>query len=445
MRERPSPTATPGLPLPDRVATGRIAGVTPTPRRNRRHFLVPALLAAAVAGLEVARVHLLQPLHLRGVAQGPISVLLDLSWVLMVPGDHLVDFVRRWQPVERTFAAVNAWRVFLLVSFLFYFAVFHVLASINRRVNRRIDGPPVAPPPDDSAPPPRRITRRRVLRVVKHTVTAGAGAAAAYPLFVEPHRLEITRHQFPVRGLPPSLDGLRIVQLTDIHLGPWTSVGRVRRIVETANALDADLVALTGDYVLQSPAYVPQAAAALAALRARIGIVGVLGNHDWGQDGPLSTRELTRAGVRMIDNDRLLLTPDRRLTPRPVDDGLCLAGVGDLWRDRQLYDRALGGIAGHLPRLLLSHNPDVAEEREFIASGYRVDLMLSGHTHGGQVVLPLVGAPVTMSRYGQKYARGLVRGPTCPVFVSRGLGTAMLPVRLGSVPEIPVIELLRAT
>jgi predicted MPP superfamily phosphohydrolase len=423
---------------------GRVTSRTPS---RRRRLLVPALLAAGVVALEVARVYLLQPLHLRGIAQGPISVLLDLSWVLMVPGDHLVDFVRQWQPVERTFAAVNTWRVFLLVSFLFYFAVFYVLASINRWINRRIEGKPVEPPAGEApAPQPRRrISRRRVLRITKGTVTAGVGAAAAYPLLVEPHRLEVTRHTFAIDGLPASLDGLRIVQITDVHLGPWTSVGRVRRIVETANALHADLVALTGDYVLQSPAYIPQAAVALAGLRARIGLLGVLGNHDWGQDGPLSTRELTKAGVRMIDNGRLFLTPDRRLTAQPIDEGLCLAGVGDLWRDRQLYDRALGGVPGHLPRLLLSHNPDVAEEREFIASGFRVDLMLSGHTHGGQVVLPLVGAPVTMSRYGQKYARGLVQGPTCPVFVSRGLGMAMLPIRLGSVPEMPVLELRRAT
>ena len=413
---------------------------------NRRRLLRPALLAGVVVGLEVARVYLLQPLHARGVAQGPVSVLLDLSWVLMVPGDHLVDFVRQWQPVERVFAAVNTWRVFLLVSFVFYFAAFYVLGAVNGWLNRLIDRKP-APLPDEpeaeGAPP--RMTRRRVLRAVKTTATAGVGVAAAYPLFVEPHRLEVTRRQFPVRDLPVPLDGLRIVQLTDIHLGPWTSVGRVQRIVDTANALGADLVALTGDYVLQSPAYIPQAAAALAGLRAKIGLVGVLGNHDWGQDGPLSTRELIKAGVRMIDNDRLFLSPDRRLGTVPLDQGLCIAGVGDLWRDRQLYDRALGDVPGQLPRLLLSHNPDVAEERPFISCGHRVDLMLSGHTHGGQIVLPFVGAPVTMSRYGQKYASGLVQGPTCPVFVCRGLGTAMLPLRLGSVPEIAVIELRRAT
>jgi predicted MPP superfamily phosphohydrolase len=265
----------------------------------------------------------------------------------------------------------------------------------------------------------------------------GAVAAGAYPLLVEPRRLEITKHRFTVRGLPSSLDGLRVVQLTDIHLGPWLSLERVRGFVEIANALEADIVALTGDYVVQSADYIPQVASALAGLRAKVGVVG---NHDWGKDGPLSTRELTRAGVRMIDNDRVFITPDRRLTDR-ADDGLCVAGVGDLWRDRQLYDAALGGLPDTLPRLLLSHNPDTAEVPAFRSCGHRVDLMLSGHTHGGQVVLPFIGPPVTMSSYGRKYRAGLVQGPTCPVFVSRGLGMAVLPLRLGSVPEIAVIEL----
>jgi predicted MPP superfamily phosphohydrolase len=94
-----------------------------------------------------------------------------------------------------------------------------------------------------------------------------------------------------------------------------------------------------------------------------------------------------------------------------------------------------------MPRVLLSHNPDVAEENEFLASGYRVDLMLSGHTHGGQVRLPGIGTPVTNSVYGQKYAAGLVDGPVCPVYVSRGLGMTAMPIRFACRPEIAVIEL----
>jgi predicted MPP superfamily phosphohydrolase len=144
--------------------------------------------------------------------------------------------------------------------------------------------------------------------------------------------------------------------------------------------------------------------------------------------------------VPLIDNARLFVTPQRRLV-QGAREGLCLAGVGDLWEDKCLYDKALGGVPGGMPRILLSHNPDVAEESQFLQSGYRVDLMLSGHTHGGQISLPVIGAPVTNSAFGQKYAKGLVAGPVCPVFITRGLGMTVMPVRVGVRPEISVIEL----
>jgi predicted MPP superfamily phosphohydrolase len=93
-----------------------------------------------------------------------------------------------------------------------------------------------------------------------------------------------------------------------------------------------------------------------------------------------------------------------------------------------------------MPRVLLAHNPDIAEEAGLVKSGLRVDLLVSGHTHGGQICLPLVGAPVTMSRYGQKYRQGLVEGPVCPVFICRGIGVTGLPVRVGVKPEVAVLE-----
>jgi predicted MPP superfamily phosphohydrolase len=402
----------------------------------RGRCFAPALGASLVVALELARPSVLQPLHVRGVAQGPVSVLLCLSWLLLVPGDWLVDFLARLPVLGSVIVAVGLRPVFLAASFLIYFCVFRAVGSFNRRLNRRIAG---APSHVGAASGP---SRRRVLMLAKRTVATGVVATAAYPVLAEPHRLSVSRRSFPIRDLPPSLDGLRIVQLTDIHLGPWTSVGRVQRIVDCANRLDPDLVALTGDYVIRAPEYIPQVASALAGLRARVGVVAVLGNHDWYQGGPQCASEITRVGAHVIDNTRRFVTPDRTLSDTPA--GLCVAGVGDLWCDRQDYDAALANLPPDMPRLLLSHNPDVAEEPAFVQSGHRVDLMLAGHTHGGQIRLPLVGAPFTNSRFGQKYARGLVQGPTCPVFVCRGLGMTYLPVRFGSVPEIAVIELRRA-
>ena len=424
------------------------AGVRPT-RRHLRGFLWAALPAAGIVGFLCLSNQVLMPLHRQGVAQSPLALLNGLSRLLEIPGNFVLWGVVGRMPFARS---VFRWPsgLFLGVSFLFYAAGFALIRGVDGALKRwaaRVpeerpgEMAPAATLPDPATSAP-RPSRRRVLLAARTLAVGGVAVAGGYPLFVETRRLAVTRRRFPVRGLPAALDGLRVVQLTDIHLGPWNSLAFVRRIVDAANELEPDLVALTGDYVLHSAEYVAPVAAELGRLRAKAGVVGVLGNHDWWEDGPLSQRELTRAGVRLVDNGRVFVTPSRAITDSPAE-GLCVAGVGDLMTDKQLYGSALGDLPPDMPRLLLSHNPDVAEERALVASGHRVDLMLSGHTHGGQIRLPVVGAPVTMSRYGQKYARGLVQGPVCPVYISRGLGTAMLPIRFGSVPEIAVIELKR--
>ena len=421
--------------------------------------------SAVAAGVVVLFVTLADvaflPLHRKGVAQGFLGSLNGLSRTLQIPTEFVMQAGLPWRYGHRAFSLTN-WALHSCLTFLFYFALFLVLGGLNRLVNHLVGLRPLRPPPEtgaDSEPPaspalesaPSRasaatLSRRRFIGATKRAVVAGGAVVAlGYPIAWEPRHFRITRRTFALPGLPPGLAGLRIVQLTDIHLGPWSSEAYVRKVVAAANALDADLLALTGDYVLHSPAYITPAARILAGLKARIGAVGVLGNHDWREGGPAMRNGLTAAGVRMIDNGRLFLTPDRQLrADTGGGDGLCVAGVGDLWLDQQFYDRALGGVPQAMPRILLSHNPDVAEERAFVTSGHRVDLMLSGHTHGGQVYIPGVGTPVLPSRYGQKYASGLVQGPACPVFISCGLGTALLPVRIGVPPEIAVIELARA-
>jgi hypothetical protein len=255
-------------------------------------------------------------------------------------------------------------------------------------------------------------------------------------------RPRVTRRVLALRGLPREMDGIRVAHLSDIHHGCWMPLEQVERVVAQANALRPDLVLLTGDYVHQSPAYIDPVARALGALRARMGAVAVLGNHDWWEGAPRMRQALAAAGIPLVDNGRLVLTPEGRLEPR-AERGLCIAGIGDLWEDETDFAAALDGVPDAMPRLLMSHNPDAAEEDALSRGGWRVDLMLSGHTHGGQVWVPGLGHPVVPSRYGQKYAGGLVQGPACPVLVSAGIGMAVLPVRFATPPEI--IELtLRA-
>jgi predicted MPP superfamily phosphohydrolase len=372
------------------------------------------------------------PLHERGIAQPALGWLCGLSHLLEVPGRVVTDGVTR--PIGHHLGT-RAWMLSLLLNGVFYACAAALGCIAFRKPPPRDDG--------DGGGPPARRSRREFLRSAALGVSGAGAAVFSYSFFFEPRRIGVSRRTFPVRGLAPELDGIRIVQLTDIHLGPWISLGYVNRALEIANGLEPDLILLTGDYVHRSPAYIAPAVDALKALRARIGIVAVLGNHDWWEGGALVREAFRGTEIPLIDNSRMFVTTERRLV-RDASSGLCLAGVGDLWEDVVSFRRALAGVPDDVPRILLSHNPDAAEEKELLRGGYRIDLMLSGHTHGGQVRLPVLGTPIVPSRFGQKYAEGLVAGPACPVFVCRGIGMTVLPVRFAVPPEIAVIELRRA-
>lgn len=289
------------------------------------------------------------------------------------------------------------------------------------------------------------VSRRSLLFGGGKAFAAAGMGTGAWGFFGESRWFEVTQRKIGIRGLPGKLNGLRIVHLSDIHHGPWMSIDWVLQVVDTTASLMPDLVLLTGDYTYRGLQYIEPVARELGRLRPAIGIAAVRGNHDWWEGGgPVTKAAFERHGIPIIDNDRRFITPDRRLV-RHATDGLCIAGIGDLWEDQCEFDKALGGISGGMPRLLLSHHPDAAEHVAFLTSGLRVDLMMCGHTHGGQVRLPVVGSPVTNSRFGQKYVEGLVEGPVCRVLISRGLGMTALPVRLGVRAEVGVIELVRAT
>lgn len=280
-------------------------------------------------------------------------------------------------------------------------------------------------------------------RVAANAVMISDRWRTAYENFSGPERVLFSMYQMEIGDLNPALNGLRVVQLTDIHHGPWLPIEFVYAIVERVNALKPDIVALTGDYVVNSPRYIRPVVDALSGLEASVSTVAVLGNHDWWEGGTAMQEALVDQGIVMLDNHRVVLTPERELT-NDHPTGLCLAGVGDPWADRVDFDAALAGIPEDMPRLLLSHNPDTAEDRNLLEKRYRIDLMMSGHTHGGQVCFPGNRKPVLPKVRKYKYARGLVFGPQCPVYVCRGIGTAGVPLRLGADPEIAVFDLVAA-
>lgn len=268
--------------------------------------------------------------------------------------------------------------------------------------------------------------RRRT--VVGFTSTV---AEMAQHAFVESHAVEINRVTIDIRQLPGAFEGLRIAQLSDVHHSSWMSAERISEIVDAVNAIGADVIVLTGDYVSYSPYYIAGAAEVLGRLSAPLGVFAVLGNHDFWNNADEMTRALTKEGIEVLRNAHT------RFEHR--GDSIVVAGIDDLTVRAADLDRALRGTDPSQVRLLLSHNPGIVRRAALRA----VDLVLSGHTHGGQVHVPLIGAPGV---YGvpKELVAGHARLGATQIYVNRGLGTVIVPVRLGSCPEITVFTLADA-
>jgi predicted MPP superfamily phosphohydrolase len=272
------------------------------------------------------------------------------------------------------------------------------------------------------------MDRRKFLKYAGITSLGSVTVTGLYP-FLEAKWCRVTRQTVALPNLPRPFRGTTLALISDVHHGPFVPLAYVRHVVETTNSLEPDLALLTGDFVSKSPRYIAPAIEALGKLRARMGRFSVLGNHDHWESAPASRQALDAAGIARVDNGGTWL---ERGGAR-----LRVCGVGDLWTDRQHLPSALGDATDRDAVILLSHNPDFAEGLR----DRRVGLILSGHTHGGQVIVPGYGAPIVPSRYGQKYLHGLVRGLSCQVFITRGVGTVTPPVRFLCRPEIVLITL----
>lgn len=227
---------------------------------------------------------------------------------------------------------------------------------------------------------------------------------------------------------------IKIAVLTDLHVGsPHMSIERLRTVVERTNAEQPDLVIMLGDFVIDGVVggrfVEPEAIAdVLRDLRATSGIITVLGNHDWWNDGERVARALRGANVIVIENDVVRIERDGR--------AFWLAGVADLWTRQPDISGTLSKVQSDDPIILLTHNPDI-----FPDIPARVSLTLAGHTHGGQVNFPFFGRPVVPSQFGQRFAAGLVREGGRTMFVSTGIGTSIVPVRFRVPPEIVILML----
>lgn len=276
--------------------------------------------------------------------------------------------------------------------------------------------------------------RRRFLKVFGAS-TLGTGLAAfggfQYGTRVEPLRLRLERVEIPCLKLPPSMDGFKIVFMSDFHLYPHTRIEQVIEAVDVANSCKPDLVALGGDYVLSTAEAIFELAPALAKLNARVGVFSILGNHDHWQGDEIVVQGLTQSGIPVLRNTGLTIDIGR--------DQFYLAGTDDGWVRRNDLKSALESRPEGLFTLLLMHEPDFADEA---SSDGRVAIQLSGHSHGGQVRLPLYGSPF-LPPYGRKYDMGLYKVGDMQLYTNVGIGVTA-PIRLNCPPEVTEFTLTRA-
>ena len=337
------------------------------------------------------------------------------------------------------------------------------------------------------------LTRRRLLAAGAAIAGAGFGVGA-YARWIEPTWVEVTQNDLPVPSLPPAWEGARIAHLADFHLCPWVPEAYLARCIKQTADLKPDLVVVTGDFItIGSEEYGPRAARLLTDLHSPFGTFACLGNHEYGLGRPHLqpvrpspvNGALEDAGVRVLNNASERLTRESlsqyppvgpRLSEPPAgeaDEGgdsmsriadrgerrplaaqptearrdigigskggdLWIAGVEDLWSARYDPARAMADVPSGAANLVLCHNPDAAEDLEAAGCG----TILAGHTHGGQVQIPLLGPPILPVRNRQRY-EGLHRVGGTWLYINRGLGW-LWRVRLACRPEISLLTLRRS-
>jgi len=289
----------------------------------------------------------------------------------------------------------------------------------------------------EKSPKP-KISRRKL---IKWGIGSLASVSLIEGFLLEPHRARLQRSRIPIKGLGSRFAGFRVAVISDFHIPHFVSESYIQHAIGLALEQKPDLILLPGDFCnshgsfgMKADISVPELSPYLNTLAAPDGVYGVLGNHDYWLDAEGVRDSLSRTPVKLLRNESIIL--------RRGSDALAIVGTPDLWEDDIDLDAAFDGIANDTPRILMQHNPDLCEE---FPEGYRVDLQVSGHTHGGQVRIPFGPALLLPTKYGNKYREGLVNGPRHRVYVTRGVGmSSTLPVRFCCPPEVTLLELAPA-
>jgi uncharacterized protein len=345
-------------------------------------------------------------------------------------------------------------------SALFAFLAVKCVHVLERtwRLFRARNQPPAAPGDDELPVDPGR-------RYFFKTATAAAGAApflgAMYGFAAERLNYQVHRVEIPISNLPSALDGMRIAQLSDIHMSGYMPRSQVRRAIDMANELGADLAVVTGDFITGSDDPLDECIEEIRRLSAPLGIYGCNGNHEIYAQAEDRAQELfTQFGMRLLRHENALISFRGAK--------FNLIGV-DYQRERNPGGRRISTLTGvdplirkDVPNILLSHNPNSFNR----AAELGVELSLAGHTHGGQIQVEILDHRLSPARFITDYVAGLyirplftpaktvasqkflhaatLQGPHAAIYVNRGLGTVGAPVRLGVPPEISLLTLRRS-
>lgn len=290
----------------------------------------------------------------------------------------------------------------------------------------------------DAEPPKRKQTRRRFLKWLSLGTVVAVGGGGAYAWRIEPHWIDVVRRDLPIDGLPASLDGRSLAQISDLHVGRVVDSDYIRGAMDRVQALRPDMIAVTGDFMsCRADEQIAPAVDVVSMLThpaPPLGIVASLGNHDYAhrwrnaEVAETFSRQLAERGVRVLRNEVTVV------------EGLQFAGMDDYWANRFDAAGTLAACDPALPSVVLSHNPDTADMEGW---GDWRGWILAGHTHGGQVDLPLIGTPRLPVR-NKRYVEGAIdlhEGRR--LYINRGLGY-LRRVRMGSRPEITLFTLRRA-
>ncbi|MNO41076.1 putative metallophosphoesterase [compost metagenome] len=277
------------------------------------------------------------------------------------------------------------------------------------------------------------MTRRQFLARGVGTVIGAGLLTSGYAWQGEPNWIEVTKLKLPLKDLPSAFSGMKVVHFSDTHLGFNKDARDLARLTERIAKAEPDLICFTGDIVDSNPEDLVDAIPVLAALSAPLGKYAVLGNHDY-KNTKRIIELFTSAGFRVLRNESYLLKRGGSV--------MAVTGLDDLLHGEPDPVKALSGVPAGTFAVLMMHEPDYAD----IAQAHSFHLQLSGHSHGGQIRLPFVGAPFTP--YGsQKYIKGLYYTDTksMPVYVNRGFGETVMPFRFLCRPELTVLTLHRSS